>query len=43
MTAPQVREIMEAMVRQLWLEVKASTGRVPDHDLRRSRTSLWLR
>ncbi len=22
MTAPQVREIMEAMVRQLWLEVK---------------------
>lgn len=25
MTAPQVREIMEAMVRQLWLEVKAST------------------
>ncbi len=43
MTAPQVREIMEAMVRQLWLEVKGVDRRVPDHDLRRSRTSLWLR
>ncbi len=44
MTAPQVREIMEAMVRQLWLEVKGvDLGEFPIVDLRRSRTSLWLR
>lgn len=30
MTAPQVREIMEAMVRQLWLEIKGvDTGDFP--------------
>lgn len=43
MTAPQVREIMEAMVRQLWLEIKGVDLGDFDHDLRRSRTSLWLR
>ena len=43
MTAPQVREVMEALVRHLWLEVKGvDPGRFPGNDLCRSRTPLWF-
>ncbi len=42
MTAPQVREVMEALVRHLWLEVKGVDLGDFGNDLCRSRTPLWF-
>ncbi len=42
MTAPQVREVMEALVRHLWLEVKGvDLGDFPVMTFG-SRTPLWF-
>ncbi|SUG47331.1 aspartyl-tRNA synthetase [Salmonella enterica subsp. arizonae] len=44
MTAPQVREVMEALVRHLWLgSERRGSGGFSGHDVCRGGTSLWFR